>query len=137
MKKHLLLLLTFFFSITIYGQHLKKDGTPDRRYKENKSYYSAPKYSAPRGKSTYKSARTYRSNRSSYSYGIQRDSRGRIKRSSSARREFMKTTGYPQGRKGYVVDHIVPLKKGGCDCPENMQWQTKEAAKEKDKWERP
>ena len=47
----------------------------------------------------------------------------------------MRETGYPKGRKGWIVDHIIPLKKGGCDCPANMQWQTKEAAKEKDKWE--
>jgi len=64
-----------------------------------------------------------------------RDAKGRIIRSSSARREFMKQTGYPNGRPGYVVDHIIPLKRGGCDCPENMQWQTIEAAKAKDKWE--
>jgi hypothetical protein len=31
----------------------------------------------------------------------------------------------------YVVDHIVPLKRGGADKPENMQWQTKETAKAK------
>lgn len=36
---------------------------------------------------------------------------------------------------GYVIDHVQPLKRGGADAPSNMQWQTKEAAKEKDKWE--
>jgi hypothetical protein len=30
---------------------------------------------------------------------------------------------------------IAPLKTGGCDGPANMQWQTKEEAKAKDRWE--
>ncbi len=74
-----------------------------------------------------------RSNKTST--GIARDSRGRIKRSSSEKHSFMKSSGYPHGRPGYVVDHIIPLKKGGCDCPSNMQWQTISDAKAKDKWE--
>ena len=77
------------------------------------------------------------STHSDYSNGAKRDKHGRIKRSSSARHSFMKMTGYPHGRPGYIVDHIIPLKKGGCDCPSNMQWQTISAAKEKDKWEAP
>ena len=48
----------------------------------------------------------------------------------------MRQTGYPHGRRGYVVDHIVPLACGGADAPFNMQWQTVAAAKEKDKVER-
>ena len=65
-----------------------------------------------------------------------RDKNGRIKRSASARNEFMKRTGYPKGRKGYVVDHIVPLECGGADIPSNMQWQTVSEAKIKDRTER-
>jgi hypothetical protein len=64
-----------------------------------------------------------------------RNKHGKIKRSAKAKHDFMKRSGYPKGRKGYVVDHIVPLKKGGCDCPANMQWQTVEEGKAKDKTE--
>jgi len=67
--------------------------------------------------------------------GVKRDSHGKIKRSEESKRKFMKQSGYPHGRPGYVVDHIVPLKRGGSDSPSNMQWQTKEAAKAKDKRE--
>ena len=34
---------------------------------------------------------------------------------------------------GYVVDHIVPLKRDGADDPSNMQWQGKVEAKAKDR----
>jgi len=106
------------------GRHLKKDGTPDMRYKENKNSYTRPIYTVPKTES--KSYGTYQ---------VNRDKNGRIKRNESARYQFMKKTGYPHGRPGYVIDHIIPLKKGGCDCPSNMQWQTIEEAKAKDKWE--
>src|SRR6185369_17579356 len=65
-----------------------------------------------------------------------RSSNGKIARSASARSDFMKKTGYPKGRKGYVVDHIVPLECGGADVPANMQWQTVQTAKIKDRTER-
>jgi hypothetical protein len=65
-----------------------------------------------------------------------RDSRGRIKRSAAAKEEFERETGYPHGRPGYVVDHIKPLACGGADALSNMQWQTIEEAKAKDKTER-
>jgi hypothetical protein len=46
------------------------------------------------------------------------------------------STGKARGAcPGYVVDHIVPLKRGGADSPGNMQWQTIQKAKAKDKWE--
>ncbi len=73
--------------------------------------------------------------------GCPRDSHGRIKRNPHARREFMRlhpcpSTGKPRGRcPGWVVDHVVPLKRGGLDHPANMQWQTVEAAKAKDQVE--
>lgn len=66
----------------------------------------------------------------------------RVKRSQTAIVEFKKahpcpTNGQSKGPcKGYVIDHIKALACGGADAPSNMQWQTVEAAKEKDKWER-
>ena len=128
MKQKLSLLIFFLLcSINVLvAQHLKKDGTPDRRYKENRSSSYTP---------SHHSSNSSHHHNANYVVGVKRDAHGRIKRSEGAKREFMKQTGYPKGRPGYVVDHIQPLKKGGCDCPANMQWQTKEAAKEKDKWE--
>ena len=37
---------------------------------------------------------------------------------------------------GYIIDHVKALACGGTDSTENMQWQTKEEAKDKGKWER-
>jgi hypothetical protein len=34
-----------------------------------------------------------------------------------------------------VIDHVTALKRGGADDPSNMQWQTIDAAKAKDKVE--
>jgi hypothetical protein len=36
---------------------------------------------------------------------------------------------------GFVVDHIEPLCAGGADVPANMQWQTVDDAKSKDREE--
>lgn len=63
-------------------------------------------------------------------------------RSSSAKAEFKRlqpcpSTGRPRGAcPGYIIDHVVPLCAGGPDAPGNMQWQTVEAAKVKDRDER-
>lgn len=78
------------------------------------------------------------SSTSTHSKGCQtcpRDANGRILRSSSARAKFLRMTGYPHGRPGYVVDHIIPLECGGADDPGNMQWQTIAEAKAKDRGE--
>jgi hypothetical protein len=70
-----------------------------------------------------------------------RNSHGRIKRDPAAKRAFQKANPCPSTGKttgachGYVIDHVVPLKRGGADKPENMQWQTVAAAKAKDKIE--
>ena len=66
---------------------------------------------------------------------VHRDANGKIARSAAPKREFMRMTGYPKGRPGYFVDHIIPLKRGGADTPANMQWQTATEAKIKDRSE--
>jgi hypothetical protein len=67
---------------------------------------------------------------------ITRDEKGRILRSAQARHAFARVTGFPNGRPGWIIDHIVALACGGADKPSNMQWQTVAEAKAKDKTER-
>jgi hypothetical protein len=67
---------------------------------------------------------------------------GKTYRDPEQRRAFVQShpcpsTGKTKGRcPGYVVDHITPLCAGGPDRPSNMQWQTVEASKDKDRRER-
>ncbi|AEV24601.1 hypothetical protein Dsui_0181 [Azospira oryzae PS] len=66
----------------------------------------------------------------------------RTVRSSSAKAEFKRQhpcqrTGQPRGAcPGYIIDHVIPLCAGGPDTPANMQWQTAQDAKAKDREER-
>jgi hypothetical protein len=73
--------------------------------------------------------------------GVQRDARGVVKRSHQAKHQFKKSHPCPSTGKssgacpGYVIDHVIPLKRGGTDEASNMQWQSEAAAKAKDHWE--
>jgi hypothetical protein len=40
----------------------------------------------------------------------------------SPRREFARRSGFPEGRPGYVIDYIVPLRAGGSKSSDNMRW---------------
>ena len=99
---------------------------------------SSAGHAASHSSSTYS---THSSGRSTKAVGVERDSHGRIKRSSEARHEFQKShpcpsTGATSGAcPGYVVDHVTALKRGGADNPSNMQWQTDQDAKIKDRTE--
>ena len=72
---------------------------------------------------------------------IHRDAHGRIERSGAARAAFKREHPCPATQQpvgpcpGFVIDHVVPLKRGGADAPSNMQWQTVDEAKAKDRVE--
>src|SRR5881396_2534581 len=123
--------------------YTRRDGTHvdsyDRSAPGSRSPGSSSSWGSSGGSSGHSSGSTSRSTGSggsrsssyasashwSYSasnYVGQRDSDGRIVRSEAAKHAFMVMTGYPHGRPGYVVDHIVALKRGGADDPSNMQW---------------
>lgn len=73
--------------------------------------------------------------------GVKRDGHGRIARDPHAKEAFRRTHPCPSTGKtygacpGWVVDHVQALKHGGTDAPSNMQWQTRAAAKVKDRVE--
>jgi hypothetical protein len=70
-----------------------------------------------------------------------RSSASHSKRDPAERRAFQRnhpcpSTGRTSGAcPGYVVDHVTALKRGGADRPSNMQWQSVEDAKAKDRVE--
>lgn len=76
------------------------------------------------------------------SIGFATSSEAKQHRSQAARHAFVKSHPCPANDLprlpciGYIIDHVIPLCAGGEDAPSNMQWQTIEDAKEKDKGER-
>jgi hypothetical protein len=119
----------------------------------SKSGHSSSKRSSHSGSSHSHASASHKSKSSVYSSsgthsggrqkaaGVKRDKHGRIERSTKAKDNFRKDHPCPSTGKttgacpGYVIDHIKPLKEGGADSPGNMQWQTVQDAKAKDKWE--
>ena len=99
--------------------------------------YASRTYHAPRAHN----GRSTRAKSSRRTAGVSRGTRGRIKRSGRARNDFKRAHPCPStgrssgGCPGHVIDHVRALKRGGSDTPGNMQWQTKAAAKAKDKVE--
>jgi hypothetical protein len=72
----------------------------------------------------------------------ERDPDAGLYRDARQRAEFQRNHPCPLNQRtrgpcpGFVVDHIYPLCAGGADRPDNMQWQTVDAARIKDRWER-
>lgn len=100
-----------------------------------------PSYSAPPAKAypSHVAKPNYLTSRSTHTqYASRTTDRDR---SSAARAAFQRnhpcpSTGRTTGAcPGYVVDHVTALKRGGADAPSNMQWQTIDAAKAKDRVE--
>ena len=123
--------------------YTRRDGTHVHPYtRSTPRTYATPSrpnrprsYSAPRAQRA-PTARSYRAPSARSYPRASPNSRGRIPRSREAKDQFMRRSGYPRGRPGYVVDHVVPLCAGGADAPSNMQWQTVEEGKVKDRQER-
>lgn len=112
-------------------EYQRKDGTTVKAHDR-----VAPKSKADKKAETKTNAKQPRPQSPASSSTVKRDANGRIERSEASKHQFEVRSGYPNGRPGYVVDHIRPLACGGADTPANMQWQTVAEAKVKDKWER-
>lgn len=124
------------------GGYTRKDGTVVAPYDRKAPDGAESGSSATGSSSSSGSASGSTTQAASEDKAIDRDPNGKIKRSEAAKREFREDHPCPHTNRidgaceGFVIDHIKPLACGGADAPSNMQWQTVEAAKEKDKWER-
>jgi hypothetical protein len=110
-----------------------------RSYKSGAGHVAGAQGSHSSGKPAQHAASSHRGKQAVA--GDRRDPDGKIHRSVKAKDDFRKSHACPSTGKssgacpGYVIDHVKPLKRGGADSPSNMQWQTKAAAKAKDKVE--
>ena len=121
--------------------YTRKDGTHVQAHERSRPSATAkPRSNAPSSPKTKPPSSTGNSG-TIYCASCERDSNGRIARRSSARAAFQASHPCPSTGKtsgacpGYVVDHVVPLKRRGPDQPSNMQWQTEAEAKQKDRVE--
>ena len=129
MKKYLLLLLAILLLSSNYDFSQRRSSSS---FKSGSSFnYKAPKINT-------QSNSTYDVGGTKYKYGETYKSSGlpKVERSSSAKKEFLKSQGYTKTPNGYEVDHVYPLSKGGQDIPSNMQLLPKEVHKQKTASER-
>lgn len=106
------LILLLQTSQSVFAQ---RNTTPGKHYKEKHANKGTNRYSSGSSGTVTNDENTQTANDSIA---------GSEKTGSAAKKEFMKQTGFPMGRPGYIFDYKVPLDKGGCDCISNMQWIT-------------
>ena len=118
------------------GSHYVGGSSSARSHSGTSRSYGTSSHAPPRASTSRATTRS-----TGHHAGTTRDAKGRIKRDPAARAAFQRSHPCPStGRRsgacpGYVVDHVTPLKRGGADQPSNLQWQTTQAAKQKDKTE--
>jgi hypothetical protein len=144
MRRAIALAILLFFSLCALAKSGGSHGASHSSH-GSRSHSSSKSHASKKSSST-SSHPHYRKNYAVPGYtlhpSVQRDSRGRIKRSAAAKDAFKRqqpcpATGRSTGRcPGYVIDHVRALECGGADAPGNMQWQTTSAAKAKDRTER-
>lgn len=81
-------------------------------------------YAGPRGSGSGRSSgyTTYKVGSTTYRSGeYYRSGAPKVERSDSVRRDFLSAQGYSTTPRGFEVDHIVPLSRGGADATYNMQ----------------
>jgi hypothetical protein len=131
------------------GSHSSSRSYPSHTHSSYRSSSSHSSRGSHLGQHSSYSSHHYRSASSggashshrSAAYSGARDAHGRLRRSTAAKDAFKRehpcpSTGQLRGAcPGYVIDHVVALKRGGPDSPSNMQWQTTADAKAKDKVE--
>lgn len=134
-KKLLSLFVAFMiaaFPILAEGKSYRSSyGKPPYKSVRNSSSYQSKTYGGQKSITHPKS--TFKTGGTKYNYNDTYKNSGlpKVKRSESAKKQFLKSKGYKRVPPGYEVDHIIPLSRGGRDVPSNMQLIPKSMHKQK------